>query len=280
VLQAVAAGANVQSWPAQPKRPANPAYSKECDVTRADTTSTVCIHGDQNGNRTVVVYGDSHASMWIPAFDIIGKQEHWRVAQLTKPGCPVADFPVFSGTFNREYTECAEYRKFALAQLEKIHPDLVILTSAFKVDPMSVKGEKSRDGLEEAWDNGLDEMIKRITPIAGRVVVLGDMAYPSDPGIECLNEHPNDVPKCNTKPSDGIFVEHNANEKRIAEDNGATYVDVIPWLCTQDICPAVIGDLTVHRESFHVNEAYAVWLSQVLGEATGMIPQGASLKPA
>jgi peptidoglycan/LPS O-acetylase OafA/YrhL len=280
VLQAVAAGANIQTWPAQPKRLANPAYSKQCDVTRADTTSSVCIHGDQNGDRTVVVYGDSHASMWIPAFDIIGKQEHWRVAQLTKPGCPVSDFPVYLGTLKREYTECAEYRKFALAQITQIHPDLVILTSAFKVEPMSVNGKKSTDGLEDAWDNGLDVMIKRITPNAGRVIVLGDMAYPSDPGIECLNEHPGDVPKCNTKPSDGIFAEHNANEKRIAEANGATYVDIIPWFCTQEICPAVIGDLTVHRESFHVGENYAAWLSQVLGEATGMIPQGASLKPA
>jgi peptidoglycan/LPS O-acetylase OafA/YrhL len=280
VHQAVAASANVQTWPKQPKRLANPAYSKECDVTRADTTSSVCIHGDQNGDRTVVVYGDSHASMWIPAFDIIGKQEHWRVAQLTKPGCPVADFPVFSSTLNREYSECAEFRKFALEQIEKIHPDLVILTSAFKVEPMSADGEKSTSGLEDAWDNGLDVMIKRITPNAGRVIVLGDMAYPSEPGINCLNDHPDDVPKCNTKPSDGVFVEHNANEKRIAEANGATYVDIIPWFCTEDICPAVIGDLTVHRESFHLGENYAAWLSQVLGEATGMIPQGASLNPA
>ncbi|MFL5758945.1 MAG: acyltransferase family protein [Thermomicrobiales bacterium] len=279
VRKAVADGARVKSWPDQPKRIANPAYSKDCNVTRKDTKSNVCIHGDANANRTVVIYGDSHAAMWIPAFDIIGQQQHWQIAQLTKPGCPVPNYPVWSLSLKREYTECAEFRQFALAKIAELHPDLVIMTSAYKLVPVAVDGHPTNDGSEEVWDQGLAEMIDRIMPNTRGIIVLGDMAYPSKPGIDCLSSQPDNVPACNTPRADGVQTEHNENEKQIAHERGAQYVDIIPWFCTDQVCPAVIAGLTTHRESYHVSENYAVWLSQVLGEATGLIPEGAKLNP-
>ena len=154
VANAVAQGANVNDWPDQPKRIANPAYSKECDVTRKDTTSSVCVHGDPNGSRTLVIYGDSHAAMWIPALDVIGKEAGWQVIQLTKPACQAPDFPRYSGTLKREYTECAEYREFALAQIASIKPDLVLISSAYKDTELWQDGKPTTDGVEEAWAKG------------------------------------------------------------------------------------------------------------------------------
>jgi peptidoglycan/LPS O-acetylase OafA/YrhL len=271
VIRAVAEGVNVKTWPEQPARIRNPAYSKECDVTRKDTTSSVCAHGDPNATRTVVVYGDSHAAMWIPSLDAIGKQEHWRVVQLTKPACPVPDFPVYSGALRREYTECEQYRTFALAQIEQIHPDVVILSSAVKDVTLAIDGKSRREGVDEAWETGLASTIDRIKPHTGRIVVIGDMAYPAEPGIDCLTAHPGDVPACNTPLDEAVYRDHNAMERRVATEHGAEYVDVIPWLCTDSVCPAVVGGLATHRDAYHVAENYAVWLSQALGTATGLI---------
>jgi SGNH domain (fused to AT3 domains) len=281
VLHAVADGVKVKFWPAQPNRIANPAFTRGCNVTRKDTAPNVCIHGDPNGNKTVVVYGDSHGAMWIPAFDVIGKQEHWQVAQLTKPACPVADYPIYSRALNREYTECAQFRQYALGKIKEIHPDLVILTSSFLTAPVLVDGKSYNEPKEKegVWDDGLGVMIDRITSYTKKIIVLGDMAYPAKPGIDCLNAHPDDVPACNTPRAEAVQTHHNAQEERVAHEHGAEYVDTIPWFCTGKTCPAVIGGLTVHREKFHISENYAVWLSQVLGEATGLIPQGAKLMP-
>jgi SGNH domain (fused to AT3 domains) len=63
----------------------------------------------------------------------------------------------------------------------------------------------------------------------------------------------------------------NSVEQHVAEANGAVYVDVVPWFCTDQTCPAVINGITTHRDDFHVNENYAVWLSNVLGQAIGMV---------
>jgi peptidoglycan/LPS O-acetylase OafA/YrhL len=274
VIRAVAEGVNVKSWPEQPARIKNPAYSKECDVTRKDSTSSVCVHGDPNATRTVVIYGDSHAAMWIPPLDAIGKEAHWRVVQLTKPACPVPDFPIYSGALRREYTECERYRAFALAQLEQIRPDVVILSSAFKDVSLAIDGKSTSEGVDEAWETGLASMIDRIKPLTGRIVVVGDMAYPDEPGIDCLTAHPGDVPACNTSLDEAVYREHNTMEQRVTVEHGAEYVDVIPWLCTDDVCPAVVGGLTTHRDAYHVAENYTVWLSRALGTATGLIVDG------
>lgn len=64
-------------------------------------------------------------------------------------------------------------------------------------------------------------------------------------------------------------------EQRVALAHGAEYVDVVPWLCTDSVCPAVIGALTTHRDAYHIAENYAVWLSHALGTAMGLISDSA-----
>jgi peptidoglycan/LPS O-acetylase OafA/YrhL len=272
VLREVAAGEFVTEWPAQPPRIRNLAYSDACDVSRKDTESAACVHGDPEAERTVVVFGDSHAAMWIPAFDEIGKRNHWRVIQLTKPGCIAPDFRNYSNSLGREYTECAEYRDWAIGKIGEIKPDMVIVTSARHGVVRSNDGKPTQRGIEGAWREGLGSILQRLTPLAGKVVVLGDMAYPNEKGIDCLTANPGHADACNTPREDAVLADHNAMEAEVSAENGATYVDVIPWFCTDTTCPAVIADLTVRRDSMHVAENYAVWLSGVLADATGLVP--------
>jgi peptidoglycan/LPS O-acetylase OafA/YrhL len=279
VLNAVADGVSVTTWPDQPPRIANLAYSKACNVTRADTSSSACEFGDLNGTTTAVIYGDSHAAMWVPALDAIGKQEQIKFIQLTKPGCPALDFNIYSQTLRREYTECIEFRAFALNKIAEVQPDVVLISNAYRDVQRSEDGKGTEDGVSDAWMNGLTSIIQQIRPNAGRIVVIGDMAYPNLSGIDCLTAHPDDVPACGTPRGDAVDEAHNALEKQTTEAAGGEYVDTTPWFCTDVECPAVIGGLTVHRDSYHTGENYVVFLAQALAEATGLIPDGTRLKP-
>lgn len=271
VLAAVEVSVETEEWPEQEPRIENPAYSDECDVSRAATSSSACVHGDPNGDKVAVVYGDSHAAMWIPAFDIIGESNGWQIAQLNKPGCIAPDFPTYSNVLGREYTECIEFRAWAVEKIEEIQPDLVIVTSARDGSLRSTGEEGTPDGVDAAWEVGLNKTLADITPHAGEVIVLGDQAYPTQAGINCLEANPDDVQKCGDPIEDAVHVDHNAMEARLAEENGAGYVDTVPWMCTDDFCPAVIDGITVHRDRMHINENFAVWLSEALGNSTGMI---------
>jgi peptidoglycan/LPS O-acetylase OafA/YrhL len=274
VLQEVAEGAFVTDWPVQPPRIENRAYSDECDVSRTERTSAACVHGNPDASRTAVVYGDSHAAMWIPAFDRIGAESDWRIVQLTKPGCPVADYPSYSQVLGRENTECAAFRDFTVETIEQIRPDVVIMSAARRTAIVSVDGEPSRDGavIADAWEPGLAATLDRIAPHTGRMVLLGDMAYASESGTDCLTDHPTDVTRCTTPLAEAIHADHNAMEARVAREHGAEYVDIIPWFCTDTVCPAIIGGLTVRHDALHISENYAVWLSNALAGATGLDP--------
>ena len=270
VLRAVSAGADVTDWPEQPQRVVNEAYSDTCDVTRRDTTSTLCEFGNVDSDRTVVMFGDSHAAMWIPALDRIGKQNDWKVIQLTKPGCVAPDLQIWSNSLGREYAECDQWRDWAVGQIAEIEPD--VLAGDQRGQGHLPGGRRQADAgrpgrrlARRDWDRRWT----RSTPHAGRVVVIGDMAYPAQPGIDCLTEHEGNVSACNTPVEQAVLADHNRVERETAEAHGAEYVDIIPWFCTQETCPAVIGDLTVHRDALHINENYAVFLSVGAGGGDG-----------
>jgi hypothetical protein len=221
----------------------------------------------------MVIFGDSHGAMWIPSFDQVGTIAGWRVVQLTKPGCQAPDFPAYSRQLRREYTECAEYRAWAIDQIGQIQPDLLVISSARTRVIATDNGDPTEDidTIEAAWASGLGSVLDQVVPASGRTIVLGDMAYPDGPGLDCLTDNPNNVQACNTPRDEAVFADHNAMEAQVAVDHGAEYVDVIPYFCTDVTCPAVVGGLTTHRDEKHVSENYAVYLSRAIGEATGTI---------
>lgn len=275
VQMLVQQSADAEDWPEQPPRIKNEAYSDECDVTRMDTTSPMCEFGNPNAERTLVLYGDSHAAMWIPSFNEIGAAADWKVIQLTKPGCIVPDFPNYSNILGREYTECADYRAFALEKIEELQPDLVIVDSARKGVILSENGEPNSDDatIHTAWEDGLDRTLSKIRPNTDRLVVLGDIAYAPEPGLDCLTANPNDADECAVPIEDAVLADHNRMEEEVALQNDAEFVDLVPLFCTDKTCPAVVDGITTRRDAIHVNENYALWLSEALGERTGLLHQ-------
>jgi len=278
VLAAVQAATTVSDWPEQPSRIANLAYSKDCDVTRADTTSSECVFGDPNGTTTIALFGDSHAAMWVPTLDVIGKQAGIKVIQFTKPGCPPMDFPVYSNALGREYTECAAFLDWAIERIPQVQPDVILMTGAFRGMQQAVNGSPTTDGIEDAWMSGLTSVIETLKPSTKRIVVIGDMAYPSQGGIDCLTANAGDAQACADPRASAFDDAHNDRERETAIAAGAEFVDISSWFCTDTTCPPVIGGLTVHRDSFHTGENYAVYLSQAFADATGIVPDGTRIR--
>ena len=111
------------------------------------------------------------AQIQAQGLEIRAQAEQIRVIQIAKPGCPPADFALYSGTLKREYTECAEYRSWALEQIERIQPDVIIISGAFKDVRAWVNGEPNEAETERLWQEGLARTLNRLTPMAGEVIV-------------------------------------------------------------------------------------------------------------
>ena len=54
-----------------------------------EVTVRTCTFGAAKSRRTLVVFGDSHATTWMAALDLYGKQTDYRVVTLYKEACPV-----------------------------------------------------------------------------------------------------------------------------------------------------------------------------------------------
>jgi len=268
VLAAVAAAVNVTTLPKQPPKIAMDRAG--CEAVFTAKTSPMCVYGDPKAARTIVLYGDSHDRMWIPAFNAMGRQLHWKVVQLTKSHCPVPNFFMWQEVLGRPYTECTVFHTFALDQIRALHPNIVVLSSMWLNTSLTVNGKPTKQGLDAAWSQGLATMIAKIKPLAGKVIVLGDIAYPKVSGDPCLAAHQDDVRPCNTLRVHAVYAAHNAMEQRVARQAGVSYVDTIPWFCTATVCPSVIGGLSVHWDAVHVASNYALWLSNALATAIGL----------
>src|SRR5690606_26776707 len=127
----------------------------------------------------------------------------------------------------------------------------------------------TNEDIDKLWSDGLMSTVRRVHASAGRVVLLGEMPYPAQPGIDCLTAHVDDFGACNTPRDEAVLSGTIAIEQRVADKTGSSFVDVVPWFCTDVTCPAVIGGLTTHRDGYHAAENYVVWLSNVLGRAVG-----------
>jgi len=281
VEQAVAAAPAAPSLPPQGPFLAVPNDDRAgCTTDYTVTTAPGCVLGDPNGTRTVVLWGDSHAWMWLPAFDAIGKNSQTQVLEFTKSSCGPPDMRIWLDRFRRPYTECDEFRRFVEDRIATLHPDMVVLTGAVKGVRVVDNGHGSDQGVEEAWATGLASTLQAVVPYTGQTVILGDIAYPVGDPSDCLSAHASNFHACDTPRSgtideyglqSGVFDDHNKREQQVAQQNGVQYVDVTRWLCTDTTCPAVVGALQVYRDYFHLSPNYVTWLSNALGQEIGLI---------
>jgi hypothetical protein len=224
-----------------------------------------CVYGDPNGTKTAVLYGDSHAGMWESAFDVAGKRTHTKIVLLAKPACAVPDLNYWLETTQRKNTECNTWQDWATDKIVSLKADTVVLTSLFT----GPRDFAKKDITEAQWAKGLTTTITKVKKSGAKVVVLGDMPYLKQSAPECLAAHASDVTACARKADEAVFAEHGANDKRTAKAAGATYVDTVPWFCS-DVCSPIIGNMVVYQNQYHITAAYSRYLSGVVAKAVGL----------
>ena len=121
-----------------------------CHVGVSGLTSPLCEYGDIDAERTMVLFGDSHAASWFPLFDQLSQEKGWRLLSRTKNSCFVEDlrFPLF-GT-DLEYTECFDWKNWVINELQENPVDLVIVVTKRK----DVSIIRDMFSVEE-WQSGL-----------------------------------------------------------------------------------------------------------------------------
>ena len=226
-----------------------------------------CIFGDSLGSRTVVVLGDSHAFMWLPGFDQMGKRMHWKVILLAKSACFPMDLPLWNLTNKAPYTQCDTWHDYSIARINRTKPDMVVLINA-----SGLKDAQGIDVKPAEWEAAMERMLQRITIPNSRKVLFGNLPQPrvnGNPkgqivGPDCLAAHLSDAQTCSAPTDVTVKATYQALEREAATQAGVHYVDITPWFCSTHVCTALIGKMNVYVHSAHLSATYAAYLSGAL----------------
>jgi len=257
--------------------------SDGCQTPLTESAPRDCVYGDPAGSTSVVVFGDSHAGVWIPAIEAIGAERDWRIVPLIKPACTPVDVTVWRSQLQRPFYECDNWRAKALDRIAQERPDIVFFVSATSY--LVVDGQGNRvTGQADAWRDGLARTLATLREDAGRVVVIGDTPkWKVDP-LECLASHPV-VEDCPESRSDDVGARYHAIEADVARSAGVDRISTIDWLCPQAACPLAMDHYLVYRDKDHLTATITVvlapqlrWAFDHLGSA-GSSLGGASVGP-
>jgi SGNH domain (fused to AT3 domains) len=224
---------------------------------------TKCVFGDLKATRSIVLFGDSHAQMWLPALVPVAQSQGYRLSLVWMSGCPAATVSVWDADTHSVNSSCNSWRTKMVAQIHKLAPTLVLLASRTS----DIPGPDNHPTTNTAWMTGLEQTISELETTKTTVAVIADITvFSPNPLPQCLAANPSSIQSCAVSNPNGKTRQHFAAEQAAAAAEGVAYIDPQPWLCT-NVCSPVIGHMVAYYDTFHVSATYAEYLSGVWASA-------------
>jgi len=222
-------------------------YDDGCHLNYHQSVSPLCEFGKLDSNKTVVLYGDSHAVQWFPALEKLAAEKGFRLITLTKSACPSIDVVRESvGAF--KMSNCVSWRKSTIDRIAVEKPELIILSSFEHFvppgDPRKVK---------EWWAAGSERTYKTLQPLTSKIVYLLDTPLPKRNIPDCLASTSADKCLANSK----LGLPQTANFE---------IVDPAKWLCQVE-CRGIVRGNVAYRDASHISVATSLELADSLWQA-------------
>lgn len=215
----------------------------EDDILRGTCSET---RGTPRARETVVVIGDSHAQQMTGALLPVAAQNGWGVIFLIKGGCSVA----FDEPGMDEF--CEEWRETAVAHVERVRPSAV----------MTVVTRSAPGDGDEVLRPGIEQFLERMGDIGAEVFAVRDNPRFSYDMFGCVIEA-DDHLDC-AAPRSSSMAE--TNPALPLAGPGVRLVDLTPWICPDEVCLGVIGNVAAYRDDNHLSRTYARTLAPSLAD--------------
>ncbi len=233
----------------------------------------ICAVGDPTGRRLMVVYGDSHALMWLPALDYIAKQVQWRLVILTHYYCPAEPIevtdPAGFGQTGGAYDVCNRWHTWAVSEINRMKPDMVIVAQENLYQSPATATSPSSFFSSTAWAGGLRSLLGSLALPPDHKVFLGNIPVLPTIPPDCLSLHSDNVGACSA-PVERAAVQLDQTERTTVVQAGSRYIDPTPWFCSR-VCTPIVGPYGVYLDQIHMTGVYAEYLERVLGQSLGLL---------
>ncbi|MBL1079634.1 acyltransferase [Nocardia sp. 2] len=223
-----------------------------------------CVYGEAGATRTIAVVGGSHSEQWIPALEILGRANSFRIVTYLKESCPLtlSDQPSYSET---PFPECREWSLEVLDRLAAERPDWVFTIST-RFRPYS-DGDEVPPEFLDVWtaldDRGLAVLALRDTPRLRR-----DGIFYS--AVDCLATRGTTIHSCGIDRPVALDPVDPATAPAAAYPN-IFPIDLSDAVCRPDRCQVAEGNVLIYRDEHHLTASYIRTLAPELGRQLGAI---------
>ena len=222
-------------------------YDDGCHANYGQTSSATCEYADKGSQKTMVLYGDSHAAQWFPALVEIASRSGYKLISLTKSACPSVDtVRLDQGGF--KMSRCKQWRINTIKRIQEIKPDVLIMSSFqyFAQPPRFTDREKW-------WNDGQRKLLTEVKNLSPHLIYITDTPHPLRDIPACLANY--SISKCNTtQRSEDLSI------------SGFNVIDPNSWLCSR-VCPAVRDGVVTYRDASHISVDIAIALIPRLTQA-------------
>jgi peptidoglycan/LPS O-acetylase OafA/YrhL len=256
---------------AQARDDRGPIGQETCVTLIVETQPDPCVVGDPQGSTTVVLYGDSHAAMWLPALELMATDRHWRVVPVIKVACPPFEVRVWRPSLDRALTECDVWRPLAMDVIAREHPAIVFVASSRNYQLVDDQGRPLPINAYAGWESGMVDALRALRALADRVVLIGESPHFHFDPPRCLATEGR-VEACTVPRRQLVSAAYESLEERATTATGADLIPTIPWLCQKESCPLILGDYLVYRNNGHLTATITTVLAQQLSWAFDHLP--------
>lgn len=245
-------------------------YDNGCFTPSENEDFSECVSGDVDSPRTIAVVGGSHSDHYLPALDDIATRKGFKIVSILKAGCPLEWSPEMTNSLVdgvAAENPCDNWRVRVFDRLEEMNPDYVFTTSTRPV--LDGEGdfvpEPYVTGFQLLEDAGIKVIGVRDTPWMRDD--RGNRTSPQD----CIAQGKGSD-ECGA-PREIVLSPVNPSEEAYAGLTNVSLMDFSNMVCSEEVCPAVVGNIFVYRDGDHLSTPFmrsmTPYIESELGRVTG-----------
>jgi peptidoglycan/LPS O-acetylase OafA/YrhL len=220
------------------------APANECighDVGRVIATK-ICRLGDVSSRTLIVLMGDSHAYMWLPAAIKMARYDHVALVPILRLGCTPGEWQKASGSGH-----CAEWFRWAAREIARLKPSVTLLGGSVDQRPTPA----TRAAVE-----GVVAGARDLERLGRAVVVIGDPESLDRNPVDCVLSRRASMASCTTHWPPESLAAYDEIARRVTS-LGSGFVRTRGLVCYRGSCPAVIGHTLAWADDNHLSAAYS-----------------------
>jgi peptidoglycan/LPS O-acetylase OafA/YrhL len=224
------------------------------DCLKGYASNRVCRLGSTSPRHTVVVFGDSHTRMWMPALMYWAAQRHISLIPLVAEGCVAMDWV----TMPSPPTRCTSWYTWALGEVRALHPDAVVIGTRYS------SAEGGANALGQAIQ-GVTREMQQLRQRVPSVTVIEDPPAPSQDPVDCLLRPSATLGSCSFQLPNAWASQIVGDVATAATASDIGFLRTDQWFCARSTCPMVVDHIIVYTDDRgHISATYANWLKRPL----------------